>query len=64
MQGTSDMLEVNKLQRSYRRDQEKMEIQREQFFHKKLMEQVSILLMILMVMVNVMNVMMRLLIVL
>jgi len=41
MQGTSDMLEVNKLQRSYRRDQEKMEIQREQFFHKKLMEQVQ-----------------------
>ena len=41
MQGTSDMLEVNKLQRSYRRDQKKMEIQREEFFHKKLMEQVS-----------------------
>lgn len=41
MQGTSDMLEVNKLQRSYRRDQKKMEIQREEFFHKKLMEQVQ-----------------------
>merc|ERR1719238_396716 len=41
MQGTSDMLEVNKLQRQYRREQKDMEITREKFFHNKVMEQIK-----------------------
>jgi hypothetical protein len=41
MQGTSDMLEVNKLQKQYRQEQKNRDIAREKFFHKQVMETVK-----------------------
>ena len=45
MQGTSDMLEVNKLQRKYRQQRAEEEKTREQFFHEQIMATVSSILM-------------------
>jgi len=41
MQGTSDMLEVNKLQKQYRQQQKGRDVAREKFFHKQVIETVK-----------------------
>jgi len=41
MQGTSDMLEVNKLQENYRKDREAQDNAREKFFHEQIMATVK-----------------------
>ena len=45
MQGTSDMLEVNKLQENYRKDRDTQEKAREKFFHSQILATVSAILM-------------------